>query len=165
MILVDNSPNNYAEKLAERYPDIRIGRIYKRDTITHTIDECWRDIIIYAKMNKIPMIASIECDIIVPPNMLSYLYENISNCDMVSHTVPARGDNSLNSYGLGCVLMRTSALPVCPNLKTYNFESYIYTNVDRQRTWKFVKGLLNDMEHLEYPDKSELRKEWGEGAC
>ena len=145
LFLVDNTPGTlaYARKL--RGLGVECEHVEPLPDFWDTMELCWRAIVCRAHELDCEYIASIEADVLCPPQTLEVLLEHVDHHGLVSHGVPECDAFHFPSWCLGCVLTRTDRLYDSRFLWTGSIEMFMYTGNDG--TMPLLKNLL-DIQHL-----------------
>lgn len=103
VFMVDNTPGTleYARRI--RALGIPCDHLEPLDDLYDTMELCWQRIATFAHENSYDAVASIESDVICPPNTLEVLLEHWMPGSVVAHKVNG-------GWCLGCTLIDTEKL-------------------------------------------------------
>jgi len=114
------------------------------------MEQSWDVIIAYALEHGCPWVASLEADVICPPETLEVLRSHAEGCDVVGHGYPTRGAwGGHRILALGCTLISTEWLLKRQHLWWRGPEQDIWAGA---RRYEF-DGVL-DTQHLDPPKDS-----------
>ena len=155
LFLVDNTRGTlaYARKL--RGLSVETAHVEPAADFWTMMDECWRVMVERAHELGCEWLASIETDVVCPPNTLEVLLAGDDGRGLVTHGVPQHDRFHFDMWGIGCALLRTETLYE----SRYLWATHPEAVVDLLQPVQ-LKGLL-EIEHLE--DPSEPLWEGGEG--
>lgn len=144
MFMVDNTPDTLSFTHRLRSHGIPAVHVEPMTAFWDTMEVCWRLIVQHAHEIGAEWIASIECDVICPPETLSVLLAHAGGFVNVAHAYPDRR-NGAPTVSLGCALLSTRAMYETRDLTW--LESMESIAFSRGPNWE-LRGVLS-IEHLD----------------
>ena len=144
MFMVDNSPGTLSYLHDLREQGVPSCHVEPMSEFWDSLEMQWQEIVIHAHEIEAEWIASIEADMICPPDTLNVLLEASGGYKCISHDYRARNEEGGRTVSLGCSLLDTSWLWSTRYMWRPSFENYIFSSgANRELT-----GLL-EIEHLD----------------
>lgn len=143
--MVDNTPGTLDYLHQVRTLGIPAVHLEPLENPYHTLELCWRAITAQALTLACEYVASIEADVICPPETLDVLLDLGAGRDVIGHSYPTRGAwQGERMTGLGCTLIKVDWLAAGIDLWRDSPEQDIWRGSDRLE----LDGVL-DIAHLD----------------
>ena len=145
LLLVDNTRDTLAYARNLRALGVETEHVQQMPDFWDTMELCWRVIVEHAHARGHEYIASIEADVICPPDTLEVLLAHMDHHGLVAHGVPDSDPYHFPCWSLGCVLVRTDRLYDSRLLWSLPMEQTMYAGNDGQMP--LLNGLLEIAHH------------------
>ena len=144
MFQVDNTPGTLTYTHSLRARGIPAEHVQPLDNFWDTMEASWQAIVARARDIGAEWIASVEADMVCPPETLEVLLAHSGGYRCIAHSYPARDAEAGLTVALGCTLISTDWLWQTRYAWQPTMEQYIFSSGANRE----LHGLL-DITHLD----------------